>query len=375
MSSPDEHVMQPVSTTEDASVITSQPPDEAVTRYEPFAFTGSGGEYFRIWIVNLMLSVLTFGIYSAWAKVRRLQYFYRHTRVSGTGFDYHGKPLAILKGRIFAFLVFGSYYGAGYISPTLGLIAFALLAAVLPWLLVRSLQFRLYNSSYRGLRFHFHGTTREAYWVFLALPVLSVVSLFTLVPFAHHQLKRFQHANASYGQTRFAFEAPVGAFYKAYFITAACLAVLGLIVTLVVAVVLGPSLAAEGDTVGTSAAQSVLVGVFIVMYVLGATMLWSLMTTQIRNIAWRHTALGPHRFISTLEFHKLLGIVVTNVLGTVVTLGLFKPYAQVRLAKYVIGELSLVTSGQLDEFVAGAQPETAALGEEAAELLDVDFGI
>jgi uncharacterized membrane protein YjgN (DUF898 family) len=366
--------MQPVSTTEDAGVLPDLPPDEAVTRYEPFTFTGSGGEYFRIWIVNLMLSVLTFGIYSAWAKVRRLQYFYRHTRVSGAGFDYHGKPLAILKGRIIAFLLFGSYYGAGYLSPALGLIAFAALAAVLPWLLVRSLQFRLYNSSYRGLRFHFHGTIREAYWVLLALPVLSVVSLFTLVPFAHHQLKRFQHANASYGQTRFAFDAPVGAFYKAYLITAACLALLGVIVLLVLGFAFGPSLAAEDDA-RTPALQSAIVVVFIVTYVLGASMFWSLMTTQIRNIAWRHTALGQHRFISTLEFHKLLGLVMANMLGVVVTLGLFKPYAQIRLAKYVMGELSLVTSGRLDEFVAGTQPETAALGEEAAQLLDVDFGI
>ena len=52
----------------------------------PFRFTGSGGEYFRIWIVNLLLSVLTLGIYSAWAKVRRLRYFYGHTSVDGGAF-------------------------------------------------------------------------------------------------------------------------------------------------------------------------------------------------------------------------------------------------------------------------------------------------
>ena len=32
-------------------------------RREPFIFTGRGGEYFRIWIVNLCLSLLTLGIY------------------------------------------------------------------------------------------------------------------------------------------------------------------------------------------------------------------------------------------------------------------------------------------------------------------------
>ncbi|HEY5616317.1 MAG TPA: YjgN family protein [Vicinamibacterales bacterium] len=369
-------MMQPGSPTlEDAGVVPALPED-AVTRYEPFTFTGSGDEYFGIWIVNLVLSVATLGIYSAWAKVRRLEYFYRHTRVSGASFDYHGKPLAILKGRIFAFLLFGGYYVAGYISPALGLLAAAAMAAVLPWLLTRSLRFRLYNSSYRGLRFHFHGTPGEAYWVFLALPVLSFFSLFTLVPLAHHRLKRFQHANASYGQTRFTYAAPVAAFYKAYLMTALALAVLTVVTGFVVGLVVGLGVIGEeqtGDQASTQ--QMLLLGFFIVMYALGATVFWSLMTVQIRNIVWRHTSLGPHRFISTLEVHKLLAIVVTNVLGIACTLGLFKPYAEVRLAKYVIGELSLVSSGTLDEFVAGAQPETAALGEEAAELLDVDFGI
>ena len=36
----------------------------------PFLFDGSATEYFRIWIVNLALSILSLGIFSAWAKVR-----------------------------------------------------------------------------------------------------------------------------------------------------------------------------------------------------------------------------------------------------------------------------------------------------------------
>jgi uncharacterized membrane protein YjgN (DUF898 family) len=366
--------MQPTATAEESIVATL--PDEPVTRYEPFAFTGSGAEYFRIWIVNLMLSVATLGVYSAWAKVRRLQYFYRNTRISGASFDYHGKPLAILKGRIFAFLLFGSYYAAGYFNPTLGIVVAAALAAFLPWLLIRSMRFRLYNSSYRGLRFHFHGTTGEAYWVFLVLPVLAPLSFFTMVPLLHHQLKRFQHANAAYGQTRFTFNAPIFAFYKIYLITGLCLVVLALTMLAFVGVLVG--LGAIGDIQAgaqPSTSQAMLVAGLIVMYALATAVFWSLMTVQIRNVVWRHTSLGPHKFTSTLEVHKLLAIVATNVLGIAVTLGLFKPYAQIRLAKYVIGELSLVSSGRLDEFAASVQSDTAALGEEAAELLDVDFGI
>ena len=55
----------------------------------PFVFRGTGGEYFGIWIVNLALTVITLGIYSAWAKVRTRRYFYGNTYVAGHAFDYH----------------------------------------------------------------------------------------------------------------------------------------------------------------------------------------------------------------------------------------------------------------------------------------------
>ena len=58
---------------------TLSPPQNSSHRAEQLHFTGSGTEYFGIWIVNLLLTIVTLGIYSAWAKVRRLQYFYRHT--------------------------------------------------------------------------------------------------------------------------------------------------------------------------------------------------------------------------------------------------------------------------------------------------------
>jgi uncharacterized membrane protein YjgN (DUF898 family) len=119
----------------------------------PLQFSGSGAEYFRIWVVNVCLSIVTLGIYSAWAKVRRNQYFYRHTTLAGAGFDYHGDPKTILKGRIFAFLMFACYSLVGQFNQAAALVILAAIMALMPWLLVRSLRFRLHNTSYRGLRF------------------------------------------------------------------------------------------------------------------------------------------------------------------------------------------------------------------------------
>ena len=37
---------------------------------QPVTFHGIGSEYFRMWIVNFFLSVITLGVYSGWAKRR-----------------------------------------------------------------------------------------------------------------------------------------------------------------------------------------------------------------------------------------------------------------------------------------------------------------
>ena len=94
-----------------------------------FEFMGSGKEYFKIWIVNLILSILTLGIYSAWAKVRTNRYFYGNTQLAGSGFEYHAKPLAILKGRLIAVAILLVYVLVGNMFPYAG-IAFAVVAAI-----------------------------------------------------------------------------------------------------------------------------------------------------------------------------------------------------------------------------------------------------
>ena len=87
---------------------------------QPFQFEGSAGEYFGIWLVNLLLSVITLGIYSAWAKVRRLRFFLGYTTIGGHRFEYHANPMAILKGRLVAVGVLIILNVISWLAPILG---------------------------------------------------------------------------------------------------------------------------------------------------------------------------------------------------------------------------------------------------------------
>ena len=47
------------------------PPGPPLGYSARLTFDGPAAEYFRIWIVNLLLTLLSLGVYSAWAKVRK----------------------------------------------------------------------------------------------------------------------------------------------------------------------------------------------------------------------------------------------------------------------------------------------------------------
>lgn len=328
-----------------------------MTTQQNFEFTGSGREYFKIWIVNLLLTVLTLGIYSAWAKVRRLQYFYRNTRLADAYFDYHGTPMAILKGRLIAIGLLALYSMAGQFSPALGFVVALLLATVMPWLIVRSLRFKLHNSSYRGLRFSFAGSDRDAYRVFLLFPVLTAFTLYLLAPFTHQRIKQYQHNNSLYGSTAFSFDASVGSFYGVYLRLFGMMLAMGLLGGFLQEML--PSKAPF----------------FLFLLPAGFLFVAGYLAVRLPNLIWSSTALGEHRFISCQQVLPYLWIAATNLLGIVLTLGLFVPFATVRMLRYKLENMSLMTEGDLSEFVAGQTQQIGAVGEETSEMFDIDISL
>ncbi len=340
------------------------------TQDQRFSFTGTGSEYFRIWIVNLVLTILTLGIYSAWAKVRRMQYFYRNTRLNESSFDYHGTPIAILKGRLIGVGLFAAYYTALKFMPLLGLAIGLFIALIMPFLLVASFRFRLYNSSYRGLRFGFVGSIKSAYVVFLALPIAALFTLYLLAPFTHQRIKAYQHNNSRYGQSPFTFTAGAGSFYKVYLLTLLQFILVGGLFAYGAFRMIGGSMA-------TMPKEQIIFPVVIATYLVmiaASLLIIPYFISRIQNLVWNHTQLGAHRFSSTLSVAGLTWLIFSNFLFTVVTLGLFKPFADIRLARYRIEHMAFTTAGNIEEFIASEQQQIGATGTETAEVFNLDIG-
>jgi len=163
----------------------------------PFYFSGAAREYFGIWIVNTVLKIVTFGVYSAWAKVRKRRWFYGNTRLDGHAFEYLAEPKALFKGWLIGVGALLLYSAAGKIDPLLAIPAGIALYLAIPWVIVRSRMFNNRNSSHRNIRFGFRANYREAYTVYAWLPLLSTLSLGLLYPYTVYRQRKFHVEQSS----------------------------------------------------------------------------------------------------------------------------------------------------------------------------------
>lgn len=142
-----------------------------------FVFTGKGGEYFLICLVNFLLTIITLGIYGPWALVKCRRYIYQHVTLNGQPFSYKGTGGAIFVSMFLIIVVYllsiSCFSGQHFV---LGFLLFALLSCGIPCMAVKSLQYQANMTSLNGIRFGFNCSMLRAWWVMLGLPVLLALA-------------------------------------------------------------------------------------------------------------------------------------------------------------------------------------------------------
>lgn len=343
----------------------------------PFEFRGSAGEYFRIWIVNLALSIVTLGIYSAWASVRTRRYFYANTWLAGSPFEYSARPLPILRGRLIAALMFLCYVFAGRTSPRLQLLAAALIAIVMPWLIVRGLAFRARYSAWRGLPFRFEPDTPGAYRWYLAMYLLIPLTLGLIYPYIKAKQQQWTVQHHRYGNAEFDFKADLTDYYMVFWATIglalawAFAAAMALLVAMgIVHALLGPFATRQHPIVVVAVGYLIYVPMYLGIYAYSRS--------RMLNLLYNNAGLaGGHRLRSNLSYVAMLGIYLSNTCAIIFTLGMAVPWAKVRMVRYRTAHLVLQPAGDLDAFVAEttAQTDVSALGAEMDGLFSIDIGL
>ena len=351
-------------------------------------FRGSASGYFRIWAVNLCLTLLTLGIFSAWAKVRKKRYFYSHTVLDHTPFQYLGEPLPILKGRIVAVILFLLWYLSINFFVAVMPVLIAVAAVLAPWVLVRSAAFNARYSAFRNLRFNFNGNYWDAVrtlyaWGLIPLiligafilwqwqqPVLFIIAALVFavyMPFWLAGIKRFLVDHTRFGGIAGKLAITGGNFYFIYFKAGLIATGLSIITG---SAALGMMKLTHDGALGNAMATLALVPPYV-----GYVIVYAYIQARTGNLVWNHTQLGPLRFKSTLATRRLAELYLSNGLAILMSFGLLIPWAVVRSFRYRAQCLHGHMQGEWSGFGGGEASSAHAAGAEVGEMFDLDFSL
>jgi len=392
---------------------------------KPLDFGGSGFEYFKIWIVNILLILITLGVYYPWAKVRNQRYFYANTTLEGRNFEYHATGKQLLMGYIIAMVFLMVVSIVQNVSPIGALGAFLGLSIIIPWVVWRSLAFSMRMSSFSNVRFRFVGDLKGAYINFMLLPGLLLLCIyggpslvllwlitlptsigmeeglliatfaFVLIVLMVYLFAFLKNKNTHYmvngyrfGQGQFSTLLETQKFVKILLKTLG-LAVLILmsiaILTVFMMVLAGgfPSLLNIFSQDASDILEWLLrhniegaLGLVYIAFLMATFILVAYFQSQVRQYVFANTVLnGKVNFSSSLTTISLAWLMMSNFLLVLVTLGLGTPWAKVRRAKLILKNTLVDVEHGIDGFITQQQDKQSALGEQIGDAFDVDIGI
>jgi uncharacterized membrane protein YjgN (DUF898 family) len=378
-------------------------------------FTGSGSEYFRIWIVNLLLISITLGIYYPWAKVRKAQYLHRNLLLDGAAFDYHATGGTVFKGTLIAGVLYGVYY---LVDSSRSWFLFGLfttaVCVLLPWLLWKSLRFKLSVTSYRALPFSFKASLQASYQVFVPIILYNaaILALFfyladdqvpkanmpkahfeavarvfgafalmivVLYPLFYYWLKRYQHNHYQWTSLRTQFSGTVAAIYKEWLLIAVPFIVFygGIGLALYALINSNHGLFGKMDGLGATVSIALIVSVYVsTLFV--PLVFKALFVSRFQNLVWNNTTAQGIRFVSQLKTRSLVWQSVINLFLIAITFGLYWPFAFINVVKLRAASMSVVCAAPLMYLAAqhaAADKERNAVGDAVGELFDIDIAL
>lgn len=374
-------------------------------------FSGTGIGFFKIYIVNLCLLLITLGLYYPWAKTRMRRYLYGNLSFGPYHFDYHADPKKIFK----IFIIF--YAALGILGLLFILEPVTLNFLILPWiiasffgtplLILHSLKFNAAMTSFANIRFRFNGTYGGLFAVLYLWPLLSSISFGLAIPFAIKKYKEYLINHHSWGQMPLTSQLTTAPFYL---ITACCLIIPFYVIVTATSYNISDVMHAEmtladffhqDDFLYALTLLALVMIPFSYLFFISYIRLSLLQNLNIsfqqtnvetshdRNRQFQSFKLASYPDAPTgrfLFFHnqqipillplktsiRLMGYIVITLL----TLGLYYPFALINIARYISTQFSF--SGNLDLMKQNKSPKTphpSPTGNEIGNSLSQDLAI
>ncbi len=272
-------------------------------------------ELFRLFLINVLLNILTLGVYRFWGKTRQRRYLWSQASFDGERFVYTGQGQELFRGFLFAFAVMGGLLIASQkvssfflavdpeIEPLVRLAISYLMYILIGAGMYGARRYVLSRSQWRGIRFALSGSVASYAKMWISTQGLSVLTLGLYTPFMRHHLFSYALNHTWYGSAPLIYTGDGNVLFR-YF--------------------LKPYL--------------------LFIPTLGLSWFWY-RAAEYRYLA-EHTHLQGVRFSTTISGGDLLRLTLGNWLLLIVTVGLAYPYTLLRKARAV--SLHLQVIGEFD---------------------------
>jgi uncharacterized membrane protein YjgN (DUF898 family) len=391
----------------------------------PLEFSGSGGEFFRVWIVNVLLSIVTLGFYTPFARRRTAQYFYGHTLVAGSPLEFTAQKRKMVLGfllLVLFYLLFQLAADTGQgTATTLFLVAGAALA---PYLWGSAMRFRLSATRWRGVRLQFAAPWREVYAA--SWPVFAVALLWSVVAFALRMLapdlpappvspggprasplpavtplmgllvatalvltllciirlefnyKSLLVLRARIGSHTGRWKPVYRDFVKIWLATVAVFVLCVALTMALLAVFLGGSFA----LIPGMRKMGLFAIVFFILLAIGSIFIFFLASAPARayrearmfRLVWSNVGLSQiARFKCRLKTRRYVLLRVKNIFLSLFTLGLYRPFAMVSEYRMKTESVTLHIKGGVDQLAGQLVAQQGSLGDAVADAVGLDL--
>jgi uncharacterized membrane protein YjgN (DUF898 family) len=179
---------------------------------EGVVFTGSWKSFARIALPNLVLTLLTLGLFRFWAKARERRYLWAHTRILRRELEWTGNGSELLVGFLIALPIFLPIaIAAGLILPSVASLLdwiwlvpiaaaiYGLLYFFISYARFRALGYRLGRTYWRGIHGRALGSGLRYAFKALGWYMVAVLSLGVLYPWTQSKLWNERWRAMSFG--------------------------------------------------------------------------------------------------------------------------------------------------------------------------------
>ena len=359
--------------------MTAPSPTPLTARGDRAIVTARLGALFRIFYVNLILTIVTLGIYRFWAKTKLRRYIWRNVVIGGESFEYTGTGKELLIGFLKAVVVlFVPLVLIGVLELALnppwdsivGALKFVAIVIVFTAGSYAARRYRMSRTTWSGIRFQQTGSPWRYVWLTVRGSLLSALTLGLYVPWFRTQITAYETANLHLGSEPFRFTGVGRDLFKRWLVV--------WLVAVVSLVVVGLAVGATAWTLAGTLAQDTkaLVWTFAPLTALViAALLTALPFMWYRAAEMRyyasHTRLGDLRFTLSVRGRNILGFYLMNALILAVTLGIAFPVLIRRRVTFWTRWLTL--DGTLDLAAIHQTERGPRTGEGLANFFDMDF--